>query len=84
MVFFSTTSSFDAYSSQIKLKVFPGATAINEANFLRVKPFDKNETECFWKHMKVTFPNDNKNVSDLTFDEISKRTGLVPRNIKSI
>jgi hypothetical protein len=45
IAFFSTTSSFVKNSAQVKLQVFPGASAENQSNFLSVKPFDKNETE---------------------------------------
>ena len=84
MAFFSTTSSFNAHSGQIKLEVFPGASAETQSNFLWVKPFDKNETEFVLKYMKITFPNNNTNVNDLKFDDIFKLTGCVPRHIKSI
>jgi hypothetical protein len=86
VAFFSTTSSFNEHSGQIKLKpnVFPGVSAVNDSNFLSVKPFDKNETEFVWKYLKFTFPNHNSYVSDLKFDEIFKLTGCVPRHIKGI
>lgn len=71
-------------SGQVKLQVFPGATAENQSNFLCVKPFDKSETEIFWNYMKSKFPNPNAYVNDLTFDQIFKLTGCVPRHIKSI
>ena len=86
VAFFSTTSTFNQDSGQIKFKpnVFPGATALNESNFLRAKPFDKNETEFFCKYLKFKFPNDNKAVNLLRADEIFKLTGCVPRYIKGI
>lgn len=86
VAFFSTTSTFNRDSGQIKLKrnVFPGATASNQSNFLWAEPFDKNETEIVLKYLKSTFPNQNTAVNNLKFEEIFKLTGCVPRHINGI
>lgn len=86
VAFFSTTSTFNQDSGQIKLKpnVFPGASAINQSYFLWAEPFDKNETEIVWMYLKSTFPNHNTAVNNLKFEEIFKLTGCVPRHIKGI